>query len=62
VREAVRYLLCNVAPGGGYVVGSGNGISGWVPFENYEALRKTSLEDGRYPIRHLTAIVGGRDT
>jgi len=50
VREAVRYLLHNVAPGGSYAIGSGNGISAWIPFDNYQALRTASLEYGTYPI------------
>jgi uroporphyrinogen decarboxylase len=50
VRDAVRRLLRSVGPGGGYAIGSSNSISGWVPFENYQALRRASLEYGSYPI------------
>ena len=51
VKEAVRALLQSVAPGGGFAIGSGNSIAGWIPFENYQALRTASLEYGSYPIR-----------
>jgi uroporphyrinogen decarboxylase len=51
VREATKYLLRHVAPGGSYAIGSSNGISGWIPFENYQALRSASLEYGSYPIQ-----------
>jgi uroporphyrinogen decarboxylase len=50
VEEAVKCLVRTVAPGGGYAIGSSNGISGWIPFENYQALRGASLEFGMYPI------------
>jgi len=51
VRDAVLHLMRAVGPGGGYAIGSSNSISGWVPFENYQALRTASLDYGSYPIR-----------
>ncbi len=51
VRDAVRHLLRAVGPGGCYAIGSSNSISGWVPFENYQALRTASLDYGSYPIQ-----------
>ena len=51
VTRAVKDLLRDVAPGGGCAVGSGNSIAGWIPFENYQALRSAVLEHGAYPIR-----------
>jgi uroporphyrinogen decarboxylase len=50
VEGAVKSLIHDVAPGGGYAIGSSNGISGWIPFENYQALRSTSLSYGTYPV------------
>jgi uroporphyrinogen decarboxylase len=51
VRATVRNLLRRVAPGGGYGIGSGNSVPSWARLENYNAMRQTALEDGRYPIR-----------
>jgi len=50
VREAVRRILRDIAPGGGYAIGSSNSIASWVPLENYRALIDATLEFGRYPI------------
>ncbi len=51
VRDYVRYLLKTVAPGGGYLLGSGNSVPDWARFENYQAMRETALNEGTYPIR-----------
>jgi len=48
VRERIR----DIAPGGGYTVGSSNTIPGYVKFENYITMVKTTKKYGRYPIRH----------
>lgn len=50
VAAEVRRLLREVAPGGGYCLGSGNSVPEYVPLANYQAMRKTGLEYGRYPI------------
>jgi uroporphyrinogen decarboxylase len=50
VRARVRDLLRLVAPGGGYGIGSGNSVPSWACLENYNAMRKTALEHGRYPM------------
>lgn len=50
VREAVKYLIKYVAPGGGYMVGSANSITDYVPIENYKAMLEATFEFGRYPI------------
>ena len=50
VAEEVKFLIKNVAPGGGYMLSSANSITNYVPIENYRALLKTTLEFGRYPI------------
>ncbi len=51
VYEDVREHLRDLAPGGGYCLSSSNSITGFVPFENYLALRQANLELGGYPIR-----------
>jgi uroporphyrinogen decarboxylase len=50
VEEAVKYLLKNVAPGGGFLLGSCNSITNYVPLENFKAMMRTTLEYGHYPI------------
>ena len=51
VQESVRYLLKNIAPGGGYCLSSGNSVPGWAKLENYKMMLKTVLEEGKYPIK-----------
>ena len=46
----VKELLEKVAPGGGYCVGSGNSVPDWAQFNNYMAMRDTTLKYGAYPI------------
>ncbi|MDR0354604.1 MAG: hypothetical protein LBJ64_02555 [Deltaproteobacteria bacterium] len=46
IREYVRHLLAEVAPGGGFMLGSGNSVPDWAKFENYMALRETALTEG----------------
>jgi len=50
VAAAVKRLLREVAPGGGFCLGSGNSVPEYVPLANYQAMRQTALEYGRYPI------------
>jgi len=50
VMEHTKHLLREVAPGGGYCVGSGNSVPVWAKFENYMAMRDTTLKHGSYPI------------
>ena len=50
VEAAVKYLLKNVAPGGGFLLGSCNSITNYVPLENFKTMMRTTLEYGRYPI------------
>ena len=51
VEERVKYLIRNVAPGGGFCVGSGNSVPEWAKFENYMAMREATLKYGKYPIQ-----------
>jgi uroporphyrinogen decarboxylase len=50
VEVAVKNKIRRLAPGGGYCLGSENSIPEYVPFDNYEAMRRTALHYGRYPI------------
>ena len=51
VRAEVREKIKALAPGGGYGLASGAGITHYVPLENFLALREALLEYGHYPIR-----------
>ncbi len=50
VKELVFRNLRNIAPGGGYILGASNSVPEYIPLENYNAMRETALEYGRYPI------------
>jgi uroporphyrinogen decarboxylase len=50
INRRVKELLRDVAPGGGYCLGSGNSVPDWAKFENYMAMRDTCLKHGAYPI------------
>jgi len=52
VRAEVRQRIKELAPGGGYIVGSSNSIARYVPVANYNALRQAAFDFGKYPI-HL---------
>ena len=50
VDREVRDLIRDVAPGGGYIVTSGNSLAGYLLPENVVALSRAVQEYGRYPI------------
>lgn len=50
VDEEVRGLIRDVAPGGGYIVTSGNSLAGYLLPENVLALTTAVQEYGSYPI------------
>lgn len=50
VELHVLQLLRDVAPGGGYCVGSGHSVQDYVPIENFRAMIETVLRYGQYPI------------
>ena len=50
VAARVRELLRTVAPGGGFGLGSGNSVPEWATLANYQSMRQTALEHGKYPI------------
>ena len=50
IEARVKELLRDAAPGGGFVLGSGNSVPNWAKFENYMTMRETCLKHGSYPI------------
>lgn len=50
VREEVLHLVKNVAPGGGYLLGSANSVTNYVPLKNYQAMLAATFDYGVYPI------------
>jgi uroporphyrinogen decarboxylase len=50
VDDEVRGLIRDVAPGGGYIVTSGNSLAGYLRPENCLALSQAVQKYGRYPI------------
>ena len=50
VEEEAKYAIRHAAPGGGFVLTSGNGVESGTSFENYKAMMKAREEFGRYPI------------
>ncbi len=51
VRAEVRKQIRELAPGGGYGLATGSGITRYVSLQNFLALREALLEYGEYPIR-----------
>ena len=51
VDREVRELIRDVAPGGGYIVTSGNSLAGYLLPENVWALSRAVQKYGAYPIR-----------
>jgi uroporphyrinogen decarboxylase len=50
VKAEVKQRIKDLAPGGGYMVGSSAGITRYVPLRNFNALREAAFEYGTYPI------------
>jgi uroporphyrinogen decarboxylase len=50
VEEVTKGLIRDLAPGGGYGIGSSNSVTEFVPVANYRAMRDATLKYGRYPI------------
>lgn len=50
VRAEVRQRLREIAPGGGYILSSGNSLASYCRVENVLAMAETVREYGRYPI------------
>jgi uroporphyrinogen decarboxylase len=49
VEAAVKALIADLAPGGGWCLGSSNSIPEYVPLENYRALLRAGRRWGDYP-------------
>lgn len=50
VEEEVKEKLRDLAPGGGYCLGSANSVPSYVPLPNFVAMNQTCLKYGKYPI------------
>jgi len=50
VEQEVRYAIRHAAPGGGYVMCSGNTLMHGTKFENYMGMLAATRKYGRYPI------------
>jgi uroporphyrinogen decarboxylase len=51
IRKEVRTLFHEIAPGGGFCLGSSNTIPNYALLDNYKALLDEALRFGRYPIQ-----------
>jgi len=51
VEAEVRQRIREIAPGGGYCLGSSNSVASYVPLTNYKAMIEATLKWGTYPIR-----------
>ena len=50
VEAEVKQRVADLAPGGGYGVGSSNTVAHYVKMENYKAMIRATRKYGRYPI------------
>ena len=50
IASDVRSKIRELAPGGGYCLGSSNSIPDYVPIDNHRAMVETALEYGVYPV------------
>jgi uroporphyrinogen decarboxylase len=50
VEAEVRRRIRELGPGGGYMVGSSNSVTNYVPLENFRAMVEATLKWGKYPI------------
>jgi uroporphyrinogen decarboxylase len=50
VEAEVKQRIVDLAPGGGYGVGSSNTVAHYVKLENYKAMIRATRKFGRYPI------------
>ncbi len=51
IREYVRQRILEIAPGGGFAIGSSNSVAKYIPVQNYRAMLQAVQEFGQYPIR-----------
>ena len=50
VRSYVKKRIADIAPGGGFAIGSSNSVTHYVPLDNYRAMLDTVARYGGYPI------------
>ncbi len=50
VEAEVKQRIRDLAPGGGYGVGSSNTVAHYVPLDNFKAMVRATRANGRYPI------------
>lgn len=51
VADLTKKRIKALAPGGGYMLGSGNSVPEWAKIENYKAMVETALKYGQYPVK-----------
>lgn len=51
IEQEVKKKIKELAPGGGYCLGSSNSIPNYVPLENFIAMNRACLKFGRYPLK-----------
>jgi uroporphyrinogen decarboxylase len=51
VKQGVKELIRQYAPGGGYIFGTGHNIEPDTPIENIPAMFEAALEYGHYPLQ-----------
>jgi uroporphyrinogen decarboxylase len=61
VVEEVTGLIRDVAPGGGYIIGSGNSLAGYLRPENVLAMRDTIRRDGKVSRDHSVIPLMGAE-
>lgn len=54
VEEEVKYLIANIAPGGGYILSSSNSIHSGVNPSNFLAMIRAARKYGNYPLPRST--------
>jgi len=54
IEEIVRALIRDIAPGGGYILSSGNSFPSYTKVENVLAMGEALRKYGRYPIEDIT--------
>lgn len=50
IEKEVKERIREIAPDGGYCLGSANSITNYVPLENFLAMNKAAIKYGKYPI------------
>jgi uroporphyrinogen decarboxylase len=51
VHQYVKKRIAQIAPGGGFAIGSSNSITHYVPLVNYKTMLDTVKKYGKYPIK-----------